>query len=63
LSLSAQVRKAQLQRVERIAQKHDLTLNICGCKNEDLTSSKCHLTNLTVTAKAAKQSTNQATFW
>ena len=63
LSLPAKVREVQLERVRHIAQEHDLALNICGCKNEDLTSSKCHLTNLTVTAKAAKRPANQATLW
>tara|TARA_Y100000589_G_scaffold49896_1_gene41546 strand:+ start:672 stop:1628 length:957 start_codon:yes stop_codon:yes gene_type:complete len=63
LSLPAKVRETQLERVQHIAKQHGLTLNICGCKNEDLTSSKCHLTNLTVTAKAAKRPVDQATLW
>lgn len=63
MSLSSEIRNAQLQRVSKIAQQYDLKLNICGCKNEDLTSSKCHLTNLTVTAKVAKQSDSQGMLW
>ena len=47
VSLPLDVRRAELERMRIIAQRRGLILNICGCKNADLTNSKCHLTNPT----------------
>lgn len=54
-TLPTELRKNELDRIRRLAEQHGLALRICGCKNGDLTSNKCHLTNLSVTAKAMKQ--------
>lgn len=54
-TLPAELRKNELDRIHRLAEHHGLTLRVCGCKNGDLTSNKCHLTNLSVTAKAMQR--------
>ncbi len=54
-SLPLEVRRANLDRIRQIAERFGLTLCICGCKNSDMTSSKCHLTNLSATARTMKK--------
>jgi DNA repair photolyase len=56
-------RRAGLERVRGIAQRHGLQLHICGCKNADLTSTRCHLTNLAAAARAQHQSSPQGSLW
>ena len=61
--LPLEQRQAALERIRCIAQRHDLQLRICGCKNADITNNKCHLTNLTATARPKKQRAEQSTLW
>lgn len=49
--LPLEVRRDNIERIRAIAERHHLRLKVCGCKNADLTSSKCHLTSLTATAR------------
>lgn len=62
-SLPTDVRRVELERVRIIAERHGLQLRICGCKNGDLTNNRCHLTNLTTTARALRNETTQARLW
>ena len=61
--LPTDARRAGLERVRGIAQRHGLQLHICGCKNADLTSTRCHLTNLAAAARAQHQSSPQGSLW
>lgn len=63
ISLPAPVRQAGLERVRLLAGQQGLKLRICGCKNADITSSRCHLTNLASTARPAKAASDQAALW
>lgn len=63
VALPVELRRAQLDRVRRNAESHGLRLRVCGCKNADFTSSKCQLTNLTVTAAARATQTRQPSLW
>lgn len=58
-SLSLELRQAELDRIRRLADRYGLALRICGCKNGDITNNKCHLTNLTVTARAIKRASEK----
>lgn len=62
-SLPVETRQAELDRVRRLAERHGLALRICGCKNGDITTTKCHLTNLTVTARALKRISPKPLLW
>lgn len=62
-SLPTELRRAELERVRGIADRNGLQLRICGCKNADLTGSKCHLTNLTVTARSSQPQARQSSLW
>ncbi len=62
-ALPVELRQSGLERVKRIAQQHGLKARICGCKNPDLTSSRCHLTNLTTNARVARHAETQPSFW
>ena len=62
-SLPVELRQAELDRIRRLALHHGLALRICGCKNGDITNDKCHLTNLTVTARALKRKAVNPTLW
>ena len=55
-TLPVKVREKELGRVRSIAKEHGIEVRICGCKNSDITSSKCHLTNLTVAGESVKKS-------
>ncbi len=61
--LPTDVRQANLGRIRTIAERHNLKLKICGCKNTDLTVGKCHLTNLTSTARAVQHRSDQSDLW
>ncbi len=63
VSLPVELRRAQLDRVQRIAESHGLRLRICGCKNADFTNSKCQLTNLTVTSPTPIAQARQPSLW
>lgn len=52
VSLPIEVRRREIDRLCRIAQRHELAVRLCGCKNPELTGGRCHLTNLTSTARA-----------
>lgn len=62
-SLPVESRQTELSRIRQLAECHGLVLRICGCKNGDITNSKCHLTNLTTTARANKQAVQQPSLW
>lgn len=62
-SLPVELRRTELNRVRRLAERHGLALRICGCKNGDITNSKCHLTNLTTTARVNKRPVEQPSLW
>lgn len=62
-SLPVELRRTELDRIRHLAERHDLNLRICGCKNGDITNSKCHLTNLTTTARANKHHAEQPSLW
>ena len=62
-SLPVDLRQTELNRIRQLAERHGLVLRICGCKNGDITNSKCHLTNLTTTARANKQAVQQPSLW
>lgn len=62
-SLPVELRQTELNRVRQLAERHGLALRICGCKNGDITNNKCHLTNLTTTARANKQAVQQPSLW
>jgi DNA repair photolyase len=62
-SLPVELRRTELNRVRHIAERHGLALRICGCKNGDITNSRCHLTNLTATVRAKKQPAQQPSLW
>ncbi len=53
-SLPSTLRLEQYDRIRRLAERHGLKMRICGCKNSEMTSSRCHLTNLTMTVRAGK---------
>lgn len=61
--LSLEVRRANIERIHAIAERHNLKLKVCGCKNADLTSGKCHLTNLTATARSKPKTGHQEILW
>jgi DNA repair photolyase len=61
--LPADIRRAGLERLRAVAQRHGLQLHICGCKNADLTNAKCQLTNLATIARAQRQSPPQGSLW
>ena len=63
ISLPIEVRHAELDRIRQLAERHDLALRICGCKNGDITNSRCHLTNLTATARVNKHRAEQTSLW
>jgi len=62
-SLPVELRRTELDRVRHIAERHGLALRICGCKNGDITNSKCHLTNLTTTARVSNRPIDQPSLW
>lgn len=62
-SLPVELRQTKLGRVRHIAERYGLTLRICGCKNSEITNSKCHLTNLTATARVKKRPAGQPSLW
>jgi len=62
-SLPADLRRTELDRIRRIAERHGLNLRICGCKNGDITNNKCHLTNLTIANRVQKDHVKQALLW
>lgn len=62
-SLPTDLRLTGLERIEAIAERHSLKLRICGCKNDDITTGKCHLTNLTTTARASHDKNDQPDLW
>jgi DNA repair photolyase len=62
-SLPVELRRKELDRVRHIAERHSLALRICGCKNGDITNNKCHLTNLTTSARANKCRPEQLSLW
>lgn len=61
--LPIELRQSGFARVKRIAQQHGLKVRICGCKNSDLTASRCHLTNLTMNARTTNQAEPQPSLW
>ena len=61
-SLPVEVRQLELERVTRLAEAEGLRARICGCKNGEITGGKCHLTNLSVTARASAAQ-EQPEFW
>ena len=61
--LPTDVRQAEFERIRTIASGYKLKLNICGCKNADLTTGRCHLTNLISTARSTKFKDDQPTLW
>ena len=63
VTLLKAVRQAGLERARAVADRHNLTLRICGCKNADLTSNRCHLINLATTAHPAKTAAEQLQLW
>ncbi|QNN21993.1 radical SAM protein [Planctomycetales bacterium ZRK34] len=63
LSLPVEQRRRELERVRRLAGHHGLALRICGCKNAELTNTRCHLTNLTATARSPQRDSQQAQLW
>lgn len=62
-SLPVELRRAGLQRCQRLAERHGLKLRICGCKNAELTSSRCHLTDLSITARSHRRDDPQGRLW
>jgi DNA repair photolyase len=36
-------RREQYERIKRLAQRRGLRMHICGCKNSDLTTERCHI--------------------
>ncbi len=62
-SLPTDLRRSGLERIDTIANRHGLKLRICGCKNDDITTAKCHLTNLTTTARASHHKNDQPDLW
>lgn len=62
-SLPVDLRRVELERIRTIAERHGLKLRICGCKNDDITTGKCHLTNLTTTARASHRKNDQSDLW
>jgi len=61
--LPLEIRRANIERIRTIGDRHNLRFKVCGCKNADVTSSKCHLTNLTATAKAKRGASHQESMW
>ncbi|QQE13477.1 hypothetical protein JD969_08475 [Planctomycetota bacterium] len=62
-TLSQDMRQKEFDRIRCIASQYGLSVQVCGCKNSDITNGKCHLTNLTVTARARKLREDQANLW
>ncbi len=62
-SLPTDLRREGLERIEAIAIRHGLKLRACGCKNDDITTGKCHLTNLTTTARSLRPKNDQSNLW
>jgi DNA repair photolyase len=63
IGLPAELRRAELARVRRLAARRGLATRLCGCKNFDITGQKCHLTTLTAGARAPTGPNQQAAFW
>ena len=62
-SLPIDIRRAGLERIESIAVRYGLKLRVCGCKNDDITTAKCHLTNLAITARTSHRKNDQPDLW
>ena len=43
LALPEAIRRAAFERMERLAADHGLQIHVCGCKNPDVASGRCHL--------------------
>jgi len=43
LALPEAIRRAGFERLRRLAAEHGIHVHVCGCKNADLTSDRCHL--------------------
>jgi DNA repair photolyase len=43
LALPAELRKQSYERIKAIAQKFEIAVHICGCKNKDIISESCHI--------------------
>jgi len=43
LALPEAIRRAAFERMERLAAVHALAVQVCGCKNPDVASGRCHL--------------------
>jgi len=46
LALPSELRKQGYERIKAIAQKFEIAVHICGCKNSDVTSESCNITHL-----------------
>lgn len=44
LALPRPVRRAGFKRLRQLAAEHGIRVHVCGCKNPDLASDRCHLT-------------------
>jgi len=43
--LLTEVRKTILARIQKIADSRGVSIHICGCKNQDITSENCYITH------------------
>ncbi len=53
LALPEALRRAGFERLRRLAAEHGIHVHVCGCKNPDLTSDRCHLTRAAARQQAA----------
>ncbi len=61
LALPEAIRRAGFTRLQQLAAKHGVHVHLCGCKNPDLTTDRCHLTRAAAPQQTA--STDQRLLW
>jgi len=55
LALPEAIRRAGFERMKRLAADHGLQIHVCGCKNPDVASGRCHLVRDRAAAKTGHQ--------
>jgi DNA repair photolyase len=62
-NLPVDVRRAGFERVRTVAKRHGLELHTCGCKNSDMTATRCRLTQISCTAATKGRGAGQPMLW
>jgi DNA repair photolyase len=56
LALPEAIRRAGFERLKQLAAEHGLHIHVCGCKNPDVASGRCHLVRDRAAAKTGHRS-------